>query len=186
MWHGYELNPRQRSRKQTGSGGGHAAARAPATLPLAPPPRFRVGALPRAPQHLADTVLMGSIAIWATFTDQERSMTTRKILMLAALISIAPAGLVMAQSQTTPQDTSPSAASSPSQRNATSSSATEAPTSSDSTSPAAASSPHQQQSTHVASKQAMKDCVAKQKQDNSGISAADAKKACKQQMKGSG
>jgi hypothetical protein len=113
-------------------------------------------------------------------------MTKRKTLMLAALISIAPAGLVMAQSQTTPQDTSPSAASSPSQREATSSSASEAPSTTDSTSPTAASSPHQQQSTHMASKQAMKDCVAKQKQDNSGISSSDAKKACKQQMKGSG
>ena len=40
--------------------------------------------------------------------------------------------------------------------------------------------------THMASKQAMKDCVAKQKQDNSGHVDADAKKACKQQMKGSG
>jgi len=38
----------------------------------------------------------------------------------------------------------------------------------------------------MASKQAMKDCIAKQKQDNSGIKEADAKKACKQQMKGSG
>ena len=41
-------------------------------------------------------------------------MTTRKTLMLAALISLAPAGMVMAQSQTMPQDTSPSSASSPS------------------------------------------------------------------------
>jgi len=113
-------------------------------------------------------------------------MTTRKTLMLAALISLAPAGMVMAQSQTMPQDTSPSSASSPSQREATSSSATEAPTTNDSTSPSAASTPHQQQSTHMASKQAMKDCIAKQKQDNQGITAADAKKACKQQMKGSG
>ncbi len=113
-------------------------------------------------------------------------MTTRKTLMLAALISLAPAGMVMAQSQTMPQDTSPSSASSPSQREATSSSATEAPTTNDSTNPSAASSPHQQQSTRMASKQAMKDCVAKQKQDNQGITAADAKKACKQQMKGSG
>jgi hypothetical protein len=94
--------------------------------------------------------------------------------------------MVMAQSQTMPQDTSPSSASSPSQREATSSSATEAPANNDSTSPSAASTPHQQQSTHMASKQAMKDCVAKQKQDNSGITTADAKKACKQQMKGSG
>ena len=112
-------------------------------------------------------------------------MTTRKTLMLAALISLAPAGMVMAQSQTTPQDTSPSSASSPSQRESTPSSATEAPTTSD-TSPAAASSPHQRETTHMASKQAMKECVAKQKQDNQGMSAADAKKACKQQMKGSG
>ncbi|MBS0418147.1 MAG: hypothetical protein JSR66_10570 [Proteobacteria bacterium] len=118
-------------------------------------------------------------------------MTTRKTLMLAALISIAPAGLVMAQSQTMPpQDTSPSAASSPHQREATSSHATEAPptesATTDSTSPSAASSPHQQHATRMASKQAMKECIAKQKQDNQGISAADAKKACKQQMKGSG
>jgi len=112
-------------------------------------------------------------------------MTTRKILMLAALISIAPAGLVMAQSQTMPTD-SPSSASSPSQRAATSSSATESPATSDSTNPSAASSPHQQKATRTASKQAMKDCVAKQQQDNQGISATDAKKACKQQMKGSG
>ena len=117
-------------------------------------------------------------------------MTTRKTLMLAALISLAPAGLVMAQSQTMPQDTSPSAASSPHQREATSTQATEAPptesATTDTTSPSAASSPHQQHATRMANKQAMKECIAKQKQDNQGISAADAKKACKQQMKGSG
>jgi hypothetical protein len=56
----------------------------------------------------------------------------------------------------------------------------------DSTNPAAASSPHQQQATRTASKQAMKDCVAKQQSDNSSLSATDAKKACKAQMKGSG
>src|SRR4051812_36556420 len=135
---------------------------------------------------MADSPETCRISICATFNAQERSMTTRKTLMLAALISIAPAGLVMAQSQTTPQGTSPSSASSPSQRDATSSSAAETPTTSDSTSPAAASSPHQQNATRTASKQAMKDCVAKQQQDNQGISSADAKKACKQQMKGSG
>ena len=113
-------------------------------------------------------------------------MTTRKTLMLAALISLAPAGMVMAQSQTMPQDTSPSSASSPSQQESTQTPTTEAPATSDSSSPAAASSPHQRETTHMASKQAMKDCIAKQKQDNSGIKDADAKKACKQQMKGSG
>ncbi len=112
-------------------------------------------------------------------------MTPRKTLLLAALILMAPTAFVMAQSQTTPTDTSPSSASSPSQRDATSSSATEAATT-DGTSPSAASTPHQQQATRTASKQAMKDCVAKQQSDNSGLSAADAKKACKAQMKGSG
>ncbi len=115
-------------------------------------------------------------------------MTMRKTLMLAAIISVAPAALVMAQSQTAPQDTSPSAASSPHQRDTTSSSATEssATDNTSSSNPSAASTPHQQSSTHMASRQAMKECVAKQKQDNSGISNADAKKACKQQMKDSG
>ena len=105
-------------------------------------------------------------------------MTTRKTLMLSALISIAPAGLVMAQSGSMPQDQTPATASSPS--------ATESPSSSpsnDSSSPSA-SSPKTQH--HMASKQAMKECIAKQQQDNSGMSTADAKKACKQQLKGSG
>ena len=107
-------------------------------------------------------------------------MGPRKTLLLAALITLAPGAMVMAQSQTMPSDTSPSSASSPSQRDSTSSSATEAPTN-DSTSPSAASSPHQRQAT--ASKQSMKSCIAKQQSDNSGMSAADAKKACKAQMK---
>jgi hypothetical protein len=38
----------------------------------------------------------------------------------------------------------------------------------------------------MASKQSMKECIAKQQTDNSGMSKADAKKACKAQMKGSG
>jgi hypothetical protein len=32
----------------------------------------------------------------------------------------------------------------------------------------------------------MKDCIAKQQADNSGMSSADAKKACKAEMKGPG
>ena len=111
-------------------------------------------------------------------------MSAHRTLLLAALISLVPA-MAMAQSQTAPSDTSPSSASSPSQRDSTSSSATESPTT-DGTSPAAASTPHQQQATRMASKQAMKQCIAKQQSDNSGMSAADAKKACKAQMKGSG
>jgi hypothetical protein len=112
-------------------------------------------------------------------------MSPRKTLLLAALISMAPTAMVMAQSQTTPSDTSPSSASSPSQRDSTSSSATESPTT-DGTNPSAASTPHQKQATRTASKEAMKQCIAKQQSDNSGMSTADAKKACKAQMKGSG
>ena len=102
-------------------------------------------------------------------------MTTRKTLMLAALMSLAPAGLVMAQSGSMPQDQTPATASSPS--------ATESAPATDSSS-SSASSPKTQH--RMASKQAMKECIAKQQQDNSGMSAADAKKACKQQLKGSG
>jgi len=108
-------------------------------------------------------------------------MTTRKTLMLAALMSIAPAGLVMAQSGSMPQDQTPATASSPSATESPSS--TSSSPSNDSSSPSA-SSPKTQH--RMASKQAMKECIAKQQQDNSGMSAADAKKACKQQMKGSG
>ena len=107
-------------------------------------------------------------------------MSPRKTLLLAALMTLAPGAMVMAQSQTMPSDTSPSSASSPSQRDSTSSSATEASTS-DSTSPSAASTPAQRQAT--ASKPSLKNCIAKQQSDNSGMSAADAKKACKAQMK---
>jgi len=109
-------------------------------------------------------------------------MTTRKTLMLAALVAIAPAGLVMAQSGSMPQDQTPATASSPSATESPSSSSSSS-TSNDSSSSSASSTRTQH---HMASKQAMKECIAKQQQDNSGMSTADAKKACKQQMKGSG
>ena|ERR1700761_7786028 len=113
-------------------------------------------------------------------------MTSRKTALLIALISMAPAAVVVAQSTPPTQDTSPSAASSPSQRDATSSNSSESMTAPSSTDPSAASTPHQQQATHTASASKMKDCIAKQQQDNSGMSAADAKKACKAQMKSTG
>jgi hypothetical protein len=115
-------------------------------------------------------------------------MTPRLTLLLAALISMGPAAVVMAQTDPQTDTTSPSAASSPHQRDATSTNTPEASTSdgasSNSTSPAAASSPHQQETTRMAAKQSMKDCIAKQKSDNSGMSTADAKKACKAQLRG--
>ena len=113
-------------------------------------------------------------------------MSLRRTLLLAALISMAPTALVVAQTEPQTDTTSPSSASSPAQRDATSSKAPEA-SSTDNTSssdPSAASTPHQQQSTHMASKQSMKDCIAKQQSDNQGMSKTDAKKACKAQLKG--
>jgi hypothetical protein len=96
--------------------------------------------------------------------------------------------MVMAQTDPQNDTTSPSSASSPHQRDATSTSAPEASSTdqSNGTNPSSASTPHQQQATHMASKQSMKDCIAKQQSDNSGMSKADAKKACKAQMKGPG
>jgi len=119
-------------------------------------------------------------------------MSLRRTLLLAALISMAPTALVVAQTDPQSDTTSPSSASSPHQRDATSSKAPEASSTDNtsSTNPSAASTPHQQQSTkdstRLASKQAMKDCMAKQQADNSGMTKADAKKACKAQMKGTG
>jgi hypothetical protein len=113
-------------------------------------------------------------------------MTPRRIALLIALMSVTPAAMVVAQTTPPTQDTSPSSASSPHQRDATQSNTPES-TTSDGTSPAAASSPHQQQATsgssRTASKQSMKDCIAKQQQDNSGMSKDGARKACKAQMK---
>src|SRR5207244_5585352 len=117
------------------------------------------GAAPRETQTLADTPDCDGRPIWATPPDQERSMTKRKTLMLAALISIAPAGLVMAQSGSMPQDQTPATASSPSATESPSS--TSSSPSNDSSSPSA-SSPKTQH--HMASKQAMKECIAKQQQ----------------------
>jgi len=113
-------------------------------------------------------------------------MSLRRTLLLSALISLAPTALVLAQTDPQSDTTSPSAASSPAQRDATRSNSPEA-SSTDNTSgtnPSSASTPHQQQSTHMASKQSMKDCIAKQQSDNQGMSKTDAKKACKAQLKG--
>jgi hypothetical protein len=105
--------------------------------------------------------------------------------VLLALMSLAASGLAFGQ---TPPATSPSSASSPAQRESTSSSATEAPAT-NGTDPADASSPHQQQATEggTAGKakhdQMMKDCVTKQQTNDAGMSKDQAKKACMDQMK---
>jgi len=115
-------------------------------------------------------------------------MSLRRTLLLAALISVAPTAMVFAQTTPPSDPTSPSSASSPHQREATSSSSQEAsPTDeTSSTNPSAASTEHQKEATRTASKQSMKDCIQKQQAENAQMSKADAKKACKAQMKGPG
>jgi hypothetical protein len=112
-------------------------------------------------------------------------MTLHRIVLLAAMFSLAPTSLVLAQTAPPTDQTSPSSASSPHQRDTTKSNAPEAsPTdNTQGTNPSDASSPHQRQATSRSAQ--MKECVAKQT-SNSGMSAADARKACKAQLKGPG
>jgi hypothetical protein len=113
-------------------------------------------------------------------------MTLRRTVLLAAIFSVAPTALVLAQTAPPTDQTSPSSASSPHQRDTTKSNAPEAsPTdNTQGTNPSDASSPHQRQATSRSAQ--MKECVAKQQTSNSGMSAADARKACKAQLKGPG
>ena len=112
------------------------------------------------------------------------------VLLVATSMALTP--LALAQTTPQPDTTSPSAASSPHQRDATGTRAPEAPTT-NGANPSAASSPHQ---AHLAgggqtgpsgpadAKQTMKACVVREQADHTGMSAADAKKACKAQLKG--
>ncbi len=106
-------------------------------------------------------------------------MSHHRISATAGLCAIAAATFAMAQA---PNDTGPASASSPSQRSATSSDATEAPAT-NSAEPSAASTPHQQQVTD--SKKQMKDCMAKEKAKDSTQSKDQMKKACHDQMQAS-
>ena len=106
----------------------------------------------------------------------------------ALLICIALMTANLAVAQTPPENsTSPTSASSPHQRETTSTPAKETATPSN-PDPSAASSPHQKQVTANADKtqaqeKMMKDCVAKQQSMNSSMSQDAAKKACTDQMK---
>lgn len=111
----------------------------------------------------------------APMANQDRLMMTSRIAMIA-LICMGASGLTLAQ--TTPSQDSSSSSSS--QRTPT-----EAPTTDSSASnPASASSPHQRQAmAKGSSDKMMKDCVAKQRAQNSGVSKKDATNTCKEQMK---
>jgi hypothetical protein len=108
-----------------------------------------------------------------------RNLTTGFVSLLA----IGATALAVAQTAPPPSGSDPSSASSPSQRDATKSTAPEsAPTSS--TDPSAASTPSQHEATAGGSqKQMMKDCMAKEKANNADASKDQIKKTCTAQMK---
>jgi hypothetical protein len=116
---------------------------------------------------------------------------------LLAVVSIAVAGFAMAENPPATSDqqatdqTSPSTASSPHQRNTTKEEATEATSTAD-TDPSASSTKHQQQTTGVRTAkskaekdQMMKDCVEQAQTLDSSMSMERAKKSCEDQMKSS-
>jgi hypothetical protein len=117
-------------------------------------------------------------------------MNTCRTVIYSVASSIALMSIAFAQTSPPSDSTSPSAASSPHQRDATSTRTPEAPAS-DGANPAAASSPHQAQATSAPAnqtgksnaKQTMKACIAREQADHTGVSMADAKKSCKDQLK---
>jgi hypothetical protein len=101
---------------------------------------------------------------------------------LIALFAAAPLGLAVAQTAPSQDQTAPSSASSPHQRDATSTPATEAPAT-NGTEPTSASTPHQHQAMKDSDKsKMMKDCIAKEQAKDSSVSKSQAKKTCKGQM----
>jgi hypothetical protein len=121
-------------------------------------------------------------------------MTSHRITPLALIASMAVALATAAAAQTPPEqdETAPEAASSPHQRSATSTEAKEAPAASQTDpNPASASSPHQQRATEgkMASAKTgaerdrmMNDCMKKEAERNSALSADQVKKTCKDKM----
>ena len=111
-------------------------------------------------------------------------------LTLAALFAVAFATSAVAQTPTQQDDTAPKAASSPHQRNATSTETKEAPAATQ-TDPSAASTPHQQSvtegkmasaKTSAERDQMMNDCMKKEGERNSALTADQVKKTCTDKM----
>jgi hypothetical protein len=113
-------------------------------------------------------------------------MNAFRSLCVATALAGSLTSLCLAQTPPSSDTTSPSSASSPHQRDITKTPAAEAPAGGNGANPAAASTPHQEEVTggsKTSSKQNMKDCIVREQADHTGMSAADAKKACKAQLK---
>jgi hypothetical protein len=119
-------------------------------------------------------------------------MISFRTLCISAAAVVALTPISFAQNAPPASSSSPSSASSPHQRNATQQQAPEAPAT-NGANPAAASSPHQAEvtagsqskSTRSDAKQTMKSCMIREQADHSGMSQAEAKKSCKEQLKAS-
>jgi hypothetical protein len=111
-------------------------------------------------------------------------MTRSRKYALLALLSVASATCAFAQTETpTRNQTDPSAASSPHQRDATQNAAQEAPATQGPEATDAAT-PHQKEVTDKAKHdQMMKDCMRKEQAKDSSLSKDEVKKACADQMK---
>nr|MBO2490359.1 hypothetical protein [Gammaproteobacteria bacterium] len=115
-----------------------------------------------------------------TETIMKHLKTTLFGLVAVAFVSAAP----WAQNQPT-EESDPAAASSPHQREATSTEAQEAAPTRDSD-PAASSSPHQRETTRTATgdeESQILSCVQRMRAQNDALSADQARKACEQQMR---
>jgi hypothetical protein len=124
------------------------------------------------------------------------NMTRYSTASLLAIIAMACASFASAENppasdQQKADQTDPSAASSPHQRQTTKEEASEAQSPTD-TSPAASSTKHQQETTGVRTArtkaekdQMMKDCMKQAQARDSSMTQDQAKKACKDQMKSS-
>jgi hypothetical protein len=119
-------------------------------------------------------------------------MTQQRLLLsIAAFIAAAATATGVAQTPSQQEQTDPAAASSPHQREATSTEASETPATTE-TAPSSAASPHQEHVTRdkvAAAKnkadreQRMEECVRKERSRDTALSADEAKKACADQMK---
>ncbi len=125
-------------------------------------------------------------------------MNRYSLYTLSAMLSIASACALAQetpaeQDQTAQDQTAPEAASSPHQREATTTEAAEAPANQD-TEPSSSSSPHQRHATKEGEKgmgeknvaqqdRMMKDCINMQQEKDSAMTKDEAKQACADQMK---
>jgi len=118
-------------------------------------------------------------------------MNTCRTVLYSVATSVALMSFAFAQTPPQSNTTFTSAASSPHQRDTTSSPTPEASTT-NGANPAAASSPHQRQVTSgpadqtnnkKGGKQTLKGCIAREQADHTGVSTADARKSCQEQLK---